>query len=86
MGAHESLEKYVRSTPGGSIAWERSIFARTGQWTPSELIDAAVDIAWDTFSHANSLERPALDISRSGNYFVISPLTVEGNDFLSLAA
>ena len=26
MGAHEYLEKYVRSVPGGAIAWERSIF------------------------------------------------------------
>ena len=86
MGAHEYLEKYVRSIPGGSIAWERSIFARTGKWTPSELIDAAVDIAWDAFTHVNALERPALDISRSGNYFVISPVTVDNNDFLSLAA
>jgi len=38
------------------------------------------------FYHVNALERPALDIARSGNYFVISTLKVENNDFLSLAA
>ena len=86
MGAHEYLEKYVRSTAGGSIAWERSIFARTGMWTPAELIDAAVDIAWNTFFPSNALERPALNISRTGNYFVIGPVTVTNGDFLSLAA
>ncbi len=86
MGAYEYLEKYVRSTASGSLAWERSIFAHTGKWTPEELIDAAVDIAWDVFYHVNALERPALDIARSGNYFVISTLKVENNDFLSLAA
>ena len=47
MGAHEYLEKYVRSMPSGSIAWERSIFSRSGQWDPVDLIDAAVDAGCD---------------------------------------
>ena len=86
MGAHEYLEKYVRSMPGGSIAWERSIFSRSGQWNAVELIDAAVDIAWDAFMHATSLERAGLEFEQSGNYLVIRPLTVKNDNFLALAA
>ena len=86
MGAHEYLEKYVRSTEDGAIAWERSIFARTGQWTTVELIDAAVDIAWDAFGTGSALERPALEISRDGNYFVIRMAVIENGNFLSIAA
>ena len=86
MGAHEYLEKYARSLPGGALAWERSIFTRTGQWEAGELIDAAVDIAWEVFMADFALERPGIEISQSGNYLVISPLTVSGNNFLSLAA
>lgn len=86
MGVHEYLEKHVRSIPGGGIAWDRSIFSRTGKWTPLDLIDAAVDIAWDTFASDTALERPGLDIQKSGNYFIISPLTVTDGDFLSLVA
>lgn len=86
MGAHEYLEKYARSLPGGALAWERSIFSRTGQWEAGELIDAAVDIAWDAFMAEFALERPGLDIHQSGNYLVISPLTVSDNNFLGMAA
>jgi len=75
MGVHEYLEKYIRTVPGGSIAWERSIFSHSGQWDPSDLIDAAVDIAWDLFTPIGSDERPALDIHQAGNYFVITPLS-----------
>ena len=86
MGAHEYLEKYVRSMPGGSIAWERSIFTISGQWDPVELIDAAVDIAWDAFMDISGLERLGLEISQSGNYLEIKPLTVKNDNFLALAA
>lgn len=86
MGVHEYLEKYVRSVPGGAIAWERSIFSHSGKWNPAELIDAAVDIAWETFTSESSLERPGLDIHRAGNYFVIKPLRVTDGDFLELAS
>ena len=86
MGAHEYLEKYVRSMPGGSIALERSIFTRSGQLDPVELIDAAVDIAWDAFMDISGLERLGLEISQSGNYLEIKPLTVKNDNFLALAA
>ena len=86
MGAHEYLEKYVRSTSEGAIAWERSIFSRTGQWTTMELIDAAVDIAWDAFGAGEALERPALEIDRDGNYFVISMAVIKNGNFLAIAA
>ena len=86
MGAHEYLEKYIRSMPGGSIAWERSIFSRSGQWDPTDLIDAAVDIAWETFSNVTGLERAGIEIVQDGNYLVIRPLSVRNNNFMSLAA
>lgn len=86
MGAHEYLEKYVRTLPGGALGWERSIFSRSGQWDASELIDAAVDIAWEAFMYTPALERPAIEIKQSGNYLVIGPLTITNDNFLSLAA
>ena len=86
MGAHEYLEKYVRTVPGGAIAWERSIFSHTGQWTASELIDAAVDVAWELFGPVNGQARPALDIHRAGNYFVISPMVMHEMAALPMAA
>lgn len=86
MGAREYLEKYIRSVPGGAIAWERSIFSHSGQWNAADLVDAAVDIAWDTFAPEVALERTGLDFHRAGNYFVISPLSVVDEDFLGLVA
>lgn len=86
MGAHEYLEKYVRSVPGGALAWERSIFSRTGQWDASELIDAAVDIVWDAFGGESALERAAVDVRRNGNFIVFAPLSVPNGDFLRIAA
>ena len=77
MGAYEYLEKYIRTVPGGAIAWERSIFSHSGKWTSSELIDAAVDLAWDLFGPVNGRTRPILDIPRAGNYFVIAPVESE---------
>jgi len=38
----------MRTVPGGAIAWRRSIFEECRKWDPEELIDAAVDIAWET--------------------------------------
>lgn len=86
MGAHEYLEKYIRTVPGGAIAWERSLFSHSGKWGAGDLIDAAVDIAWDLFSADSGSERPALDIHRAGNYFVISPRHESMSGILELAA
>ncbi|MGB1049199.1 MAG: hypothetical protein ACPG3U_05875 [Rhodothermales bacterium] len=86
MGAHEYLEKYIRTVPGGAIAWERSIFSHSGQWTATELIDAAVDLAWDLFGPENGKERTGLDIHRAGNYFVIAPLEMDGTLTFPMAA
>ena len=86
MGAHEYLEKYIRSVPGGAIAWERSIFSHSGTWNASELIDAAVDLAWDMFTPEKSGERPPLDIHRAGNYFVISPAEQAEAELIRLVA
>ena len=86
MGAHEYLEKYIRTVPGGSIAWERSIFSHTEKWTAMELIDAAVDLAWELFGPLNGRDRCGLDIHRAGNYFVISPIEMDENLTFPLAA
>jgi len=86
MGAHEYLEKYIRTVPGGSIAWERSIFSHTGEWSATELVDAAVDLAWELFGPLNGCHRSGLDIHRAGNYFVITPIEVDNNLTFPLAA
>jgi hypothetical protein len=86
MGAYEYLEKYIRTVPGGAIAWERSIFSHSGQWSATELIDAAVDLAWDLFGPINGRDRSGLDIHRAGNYFMIAPLEVDGALTFPLAA
>ncbi len=66
LSAHEYLERYIRTVPGGAIAWERSIFSHTGNFSPIQLVNAAVDLAWDLFPNK------VLDIHRAGNYFVIA--------------
>ena len=50
------------------------------------VIDAAVDIAWDAFMDISGLERLGLEISQSGNYLEIKPLTVKNDNFLAMAA
>lgn len=86
MGAHEYLEKYIRTVPGGAIAWERSIFSHTDRWTAAELIDAAVDLAWELFGPVNGRDRAGLDIHRAGNYFVIAPVDIDETVSFPMAA
>lgn len=86
MGAHEYLERYIRTVPGGAIAWERSIFSHTEKWSSTELIDAAVDLAWELFGPVNGRQRSALDIHRAGNYFVIAPIGMDESVSFSMAA
>jgi len=70
MEVQEYLKKYVRPLPGGCIAWSRSLFACAGEWDQGELIDAAVDIAWEMLYAESVLERPAMIIRRSGGFMV----------------
>lgn len=86
MEAHEYLRKYVRSLPGGCIAWSRSLFTCSGQWDSGELIDAAVDIAWETFYPENVLERPSMIVRRSGSFMVFRLNIERVEDILGWAA
>jgi hypothetical protein len=85
MGDREYLEKYVRTLSSGALGWDWSIFSRSGQWDASELLDAAVDIAWEVFMYVPSLDLPGIDIHQSGNYLVIGLITVENGNFLANA-
>ena len=70
MSAREHLEKHLRKIPGGGIAWDRGVFATGLSFQPVDLIDAAVDIAWDRLMPVNALERPPLDVTSRGDMVV----------------
>ena len=88
----------MRTVPGGAIAWRRSIFEDCRKWDAEELIDTAVDIAWDTLfpdpednaaagDTKNVLaEKPALVIRRSGSFIVFSLRSDFVPQFLNQAA
>jgi hypothetical protein len=87
----------MRTVPGGAIAWRRSIFEECRKWEPTELIDKAVDIAWDTlYSEAESAMRAGsehvgiskndLVIRRSGSFIVFSLRSDVVPQFLNQAA
>lgn len=69
MTAHEYMKKYLRKVSRGGIAWERRVFTTTSSFDPQELLDAAVDIAWERLM-PNSLERPALDVGTRGSLII----------------
>ena len=64
---HAHLRRHMHKVAGGGIAWERRLFLKDAN--PDQLLDAAVDIAWERLS-TNALERPTLDITRYGNLIV----------------
>jgi len=72
MDAESYLRKYMRPVPGGAIAWRRSVFSDPEPFEARELIDTAVDIAWETLGGYGVHEGPALEIRKSGSYLVFS--------------
>lgn len=70
MTARETMERHARRIPGG-LAWERDLFRRAETPSPADLIDAAVDIAWECLTPENALEHPSLDILERGALLVI---------------
>lgn len=87
----------MRTVPGGAIAWRRSIFEECRKWDATELIDKAVDIAWDTlYSEAEStmrrqskrarISKSDLVIRRSGSFIVFSLRSDVVPQFLNQAA
>jgi hypothetical protein len=72
MDAESYLRRYLRPVPGGAIAWRQSVFADPEPFSARELIDLAVDIAWETLAPAGTTKSPSLEIRRSGSYLVFS--------------
>ena len=70
MNAREHMEKHLRKLQGGTLAWDRGLFTKAAALRSVELIDAAVDIAWDRLMPANALERPTLEILGRGDMLV----------------
>ena len=86
MEAELYLRKYMRPVPGGAIAWRRSVFSDPDPYESRELIDVAVDIAWETLCPGSTLEGPNLDIRKSGSYLVFSLCADTAEDILRRAA
>jgi hypothetical protein len=86
MDAESYLRKYMRPVPGGAIAWRRNLFSESNPFDPRELIDTAVDIAWDTLGGIGVHEGPALEIRKSGSYLVFSLNADTAEDILRKAA
>ncbi len=86
MTAREHMEKHLRKLASGGVAWDRGIFSKRLAQDAVELIDVAVDIAWDILMPGSVLERPALDVySRDG--LLVFQLKMEAPDkILSRAA
>jgi len=86
MNVSEYMRKYMRPVPGGAIAWRRSVFSNPEPWEARELIDVAVDIAWESLCSDASPEGPTLEIRKSGSYLVFSLNTDTAQDILERAA
>ena len=85
MTAHEHMTKHLRKVAGGGIAWERGVFTKDKTLKPMDLLDAAVDIAWDCLM-PNALERPLLDIKKEGKRIVFRVKTYSLEQVLAQAA
>jgi hypothetical protein len=70
MTPREYMEKFVRRIPGGGLAWEKEAFTDEPSLAPSDLVDAAVDIAWEYLMPTNCLERPMLEVYSRGNALI----------------
>ena len=86
MDVSEYMRKYMRPVPGGAIAWRRSVFANPEPWDARELIDVAVDIAWEALCSDATPEGPTLEIRKSGSYLVFSLNADTAQDILERAA
>ena len=63
------MRRHLQKVAGGGIAWERQVFTSAKLLSPTDLLDAAVDIACERLL-PSTLERPDLDIRRHGNLIV----------------
>ena len=84
MTAHEHMTKHLRKVAGGGIAWERRVFSKSKTLDPKELLDAAVDIAWECLM-PDVLERPFLDIRKEGKRIVFRIQTFSLEQILAQA-
>ncbi|GIV62163.1 hypothetical protein GQ464_016780 [Rhodocaloribacter litoris] len=70
MEARAYLEQRLRRISGRSIAWDEETFTKEKSLEPVDLVDVAVDIAWEELMPAGALERPALEVVRQGGLIV----------------
>jgi|GEM_PF-3515218 len=63
MTAYEHMEKHLNRISTSCIGWKKSVFTQFASLSPVDLLDAAVDIAWERLMPINGLERPALVVS-----------------------
>lgn len=68
MTAYEYMQKTLRGIAGG-VAWAEHTFTKAPRHRPEELIDVAVDIAWQRLL-PRTAPRPDLVIERRGSLIV----------------
>jgi len=86
MEVHEYLRTKMRRMPGGVLAWNRTLFSASSEWEAGDLIDAAVDIAWESFYPDRVHERPSMEVRRSGGFIVFRVSDIRIEDLLWKAA
>ncbi len=81
MTAYEHMEKHLNRISTTCIGWKKSAFTQIASLSPVDLIDAAVDIAWERLMPINGLERPALVVTERDDLIVFNinmePLTAD---------
>ena len=77
MTAYTYMQKHLRGVADG-IAWAQQVFTTSTRLSPADLIDAAVDIAWERLRPKRS-ERANLDIRQRGTMLVFSLKPIEEN-------
>nr|GIV61257.1 MAG: hypothetical protein KatS3mg044_0123 [Rhodothermaceae bacterium] len=70
MDVREYLEKSMRRLSSTSIAWHEDTFIVEQSLRPVDLVDAAVDIAWDELMPKGGLDRPSLEVTRRDGMIV----------------
>lgn len=74
MTPYRYMRQHARGIAGG-LAWPQHVFTSSSRLSPTALVDAAVDIAWERLKRPRS-NRPELEITRRGALIVFRPQEV----------